>query len=93
MDTTTKTNYKGRKWTCDEHNTQIEGFLLQDMPKTAQEILRSVHPKKGNTCRECARLWDETPPSSRQAETPFGASYRDSVPDDGHQKRQQKGKK
>lgn len=28
-----------------------------------------------------------------QAETPFGESYRYAVPDDGHQKRQQKGKK
>ena len=68
----TTIQYKGRVWTCDEHNTQIEGFLSQDMPKTAQEILRSVHPKKGNICKECARLYDETPPMNRQTETPRG---------------------
>lgn len=62
---TTFTNYKGRVWTCDEHNAQIEGFFNQEMPITANEILKSVHPKKGNCCKECARLYDETPPSSR----------------------------
>lgn len=63
--TTTSKSYKGRVWTCNEHNAQIEGFLDQEMPKTANEILKSVHPKKGNTCKECARLYDETPPCNR----------------------------
>jgi hypothetical protein len=60
-----KTNYKGRVWTCDEHNAIIEGFLSQGMTKTAQGFLQTVHPKKGNTCKECARLWEETPPANR----------------------------
>lgn len=38
-------------------------------------------------CTDIRLLWNN------QAETPFGASYRYAVPDDGHQKRQQKGKK
>jgi hypothetical protein len=62
---TTIIQYKGRVWTCDQHNEIIEGLLRNDMPKSAKEILASVHPKKGNQCKECARLYDETPPSSR----------------------------
>jgi hypothetical protein len=61
----TTIQYKGRVWTCDFHNAEIEALFAKDMPKIAKEILRSVHPKKGNICKECARLWDETPPSNR----------------------------
>ena len=62
---TTKINYKGRVWTCDEHHAIIEGLISQGMLTTAQGFLHSVNPKKGNACKECARLWEETPPSNR----------------------------
>jgi len=58
-------NYKGRVWTCDPHNEIIEGLFIEELPKIAKEILASVHPKKGNQCKECARLYDETPPCNR----------------------------
>jgi hypothetical protein len=60
-----KVNYKGRVWTCDAHNEIIEGLLIENSPKIAKMFLDSVHPKKGNECRECARLYSETPPSNR----------------------------
>ena len=63
--TTTKTNYKGRVWTCDTHNNSIEALLTVGNTKEANAVLRSVHPKKGNTCKECARLYEETPPFNR----------------------------
>lgn len=57
--------YNGRVWTCDIHNAEIEGLFAKGMPKIAKEILRDVHPKKGNKCTECARLYDETPACNR----------------------------
>jgi hypothetical protein len=61
----TVSNYPGRVWTCDAHNALIEGFISQGMIKTAQGWIRSVHPKKGNICKECARLWEDTPAMNR----------------------------
>jgi hypothetical protein len=58
-------NYKGRVWTCDEHNKIIEECLNEGMKKTALAIVKSLHPKKGNSCKECARSYDETPPCNR----------------------------
>lgn len=57
--------YKGQIWTCDAHNEIIEGLFIEELPKVAKLFLDSVHPKKGNQCKECARLYDETPPSNR----------------------------
>ena len=62
---TTIIQYKGRVWTCDEHNKIIEDCLNADMKETALAIVKSLHPKKGNKCKECARLYDETPPCNR----------------------------
>jgi hypothetical protein len=59
------TNYKGRVWTCDAHNEIIEGLLIENSPKIAKMFLNSIHPKKGNQCGECARLYLDTPPSNR----------------------------
>ena len=58
-------NYKGRVWTCDEHNKTIEALLLHTSKEIAKLYLDGIHPKKGNTCKECARLYDETPPCNR----------------------------
>jgi hypothetical protein len=58
-------NYKGRVWTCGSHNAVIESLIYQSFMDTAADILKSVDPKKGNSCRECARLYDETPPCNR----------------------------
>ena len=69
---TTPIHYDGRVWTCDFHNGEIEYLFAKNMPTVAKEILRDVHPKKGNTCKECARLYDITPPCNRQIETPSG---------------------
>lgn len=62
---TTITNYKGRVWTCDAHNEIIEGLFIEGLPDTAKLFLASVHPKKGNQCAECARLYSETPACNR----------------------------
>ena len=63
-------NYKGRVWTCDEHHALITTLL--EAGSNAKNLIASVHPKKGNNCKECARSYDETPPCNRQAETPSG---------------------
>ena len=62
---TTLTNYKGRVWTCDKHNKTIEALILHTSKEIAKLYLDGIHPKKGNTCKECARLYDETPPCNR----------------------------
>ena len=62
---TTTIQYKGRVWTCDAHNEQIETMLADGKTKEATSLVNLLHPKKGNKCTECARLWDETPPSNR----------------------------
>lgn len=62
---TTAINYKGRVWTCDFHNTKIETMLAEGKTKEAKSLVNLVHPKKGNHCAECARLYDETPPANR----------------------------
>lgn len=65
MAMTTTTQYKGRVWTCNNHDEMIINALTSGSTKRAQEIVASVHPKKGKSCKECARLYDETPPSNR----------------------------
>ena len=62
---TTVIQYKGRIWTCDEHNNAITKLLEEGQTKQANELIASVHPKKGNWCKECARLYEETPSSNR----------------------------
>jgi hypothetical protein len=57
--------YKGRAWTCNAHNEIIEALIIEGSLKIAQMYLDSVHPKKGNQCGECARLYRETPPCNR----------------------------
>lgn len=57
--------YKGRVWTCDTHHNQIVSLYAQKANKLAKELVTSVHPKKGNKCRECARLYADTPPINR----------------------------
>lgn len=61
----TTPSYKGSVWTCQEHHDQITNLLAQGMTRAAQAMGRDVHPKKGNVCRECARLWTDTPPMNR----------------------------
>ena len=63
--TITASNYKGRVWTCDEHNAKIEALITVGQTADAMKLVATVHPKKGNTCKECARLWEDTPPSNR----------------------------
>jgi hypothetical protein len=58
-------NYKGRVWTCDEHHRTIEALFIHTSPKIAKLFVDSVHPKKGNSCKECARSYEETPPCNR----------------------------
>lgn len=62
---TTPIHYKGRVWTCDVHNTEIESMIAEGKTKEATSLVNLVHPKKGNSCTECARLYEETPPSNR----------------------------
>lgn len=65
MTTTTTINYKGRVWTCDEHHAEITKYLALGNTLYADCVLRMVNPKKGNDCKECARLYRETPPVNR----------------------------
>ena len=62
---TTPIHYDGRVWTCDSHNAEIEALIATGFDKEAKTLVNALHPKKGNICTECARLWDETPPSNR----------------------------
>ena len=64
--TITATNYKGRVWTCDSHNTRIEGLINDGKTSEAMSLVAILDPKKGRgVCRECRRLWQETPPMNR----------------------------
>jgi hypothetical protein len=65
MATLTSLNYKGRVWTCDVHHTIVTHYLNAGEIVYAETTLRMVHPKKGNECKECARLYKETPPINR----------------------------
>lgn len=65
MTTMTATNYKGRVWTCDTHDKAISALIALGDEKGAKLILKNVHPKKGNECRECRRLFNETPSFNR----------------------------
>jgi hypothetical protein len=58
-------NYKGRVWTCDSHNNVITALLGAGNKKAANTVLRDVHPKKGNSCKECSRLYEDTPSVNR----------------------------
>jgi hypothetical protein len=62
---TTATNYKGRVWTCDEHHQEIEALIQSGKGGESNLVLTKIHPKRGNSCKECARLYDETPPCNR----------------------------
>lgn len=63
--TYTFTNYKGRVWTCDSHNAEIEALIVTGFDKEAKTLVDALNPKKGNICKDCARLYDETPPMNR----------------------------
>lgn len=59
-------NYKGRVWTCDRHNQRIEAMILDHKEKEAQALLNILDPKKSRgICKECVRLWHDTPPCNR----------------------------
>ena len=62
---TTLTNYKGRVWTCDEHHKEIEALIITGLTKEANALVNSLNPKKGNSCKECARLYEDTPAFNR----------------------------
>lgn len=60
------TNYKGRVWTCNEHNKRIESMINDGELKKAMDLVAILDPKKGRgICKECARLWAITPPMNR----------------------------
>lgn len=61
----TTIQYKGRVWTCDAHNAEVETLIATGFEGEAKTLVNALHPKKGNICKECARLFDETPPSNR----------------------------
>lgn len=64
--TITASNYKGRVWTCDEHHTQIEALIITGQTAEAMKLVATLDPKKQQaTCRECCRLWEDTPPMNR----------------------------
>jgi hypothetical protein len=62
----TATNYKGRVWTCDTHNTKIEAMLAAGKTTEATNLVNILNPKKSKgICKECARLYWETPAINR----------------------------
>lgn len=66
MMTITATNYKGRVWTCDNHNAKIETLINEGKTSEAMGLVAILNPKKSRgICRECRRLWEETPPMNR----------------------------
>jgi hypothetical protein len=66
MNTITATNYKGRVWTCDNHNARIEAMINEGKTAEAMALVDVLNPKKSRgICSECRRLWQETPPTNR----------------------------
>lgn len=62
----TAVNYKGRVWTCDDHNAKIEALILEGKIKEATGLVNILNPKKSRgICRECARLYWDTPSVNR----------------------------
>lgn len=61
----TETTYKGKVWTCDNHHNQIVALIEGGNGEKSNLLLQKVHPKRGNSCPECARLYEETPPCNR----------------------------
>jgi hypothetical protein len=63
---TTPIQYKGRVWTCDYHNTKIEKLIQDGKTEVAQSLVNTLNPKKSRgICKECARLYWETPSINR----------------------------
>lgn len=62
---TTAIQYKGRVWTCSTHDEQIVDALLLGSKELAEKILKSVHPKNGKSCSDCAYYYDITPSHNR----------------------------
>jgi hypothetical protein len=62
----TQKNYKGRVWTCDEHNNKIEGMIAEGKAEEAMRLVAILNPKKSKgICKECARLYYATPNCNR----------------------------
>ena len=59
-------NYKGRVWTCDDHNAKIEALIQDGKAKEAEQLVIILNPKKSRgICKECARLYWDTPSVNR----------------------------
>ena len=59
-------NYKGRVWTCNTHNAKIEALILEGKATEAEQLLTILNPKKSRgICKECTRLYKETPSVNR----------------------------
>jgi hypothetical protein len=62
----TATNYKGRVWTCNDHNAKIEAMISDGLVKEAKSLVDLLNPKKSRSiCKECARLYWDTPAINR----------------------------
>ena len=60
------TNYKGRVWTCDDHNNKIEKLIAEGKTSEAAGLVAILNPKKAKgICKECARLYFATPSCNR----------------------------
>jgi hypothetical protein len=63
---TTKTTYKGRVWTCDDHNEEIEAMIDNGKTKEAKALVLTLNPSKSQgACFACSLLYYETPPCNR----------------------------
>ena len=66
MKVITATNYKGRVWTCNDHNAKIEAMITEGKTTEALALVAILDPKNSRgICRECRRLWEDTPPMNR----------------------------
>jgi len=59
-------NYQGRVWTCNFHNAKIEGLIAEGKTSEAAGLVAILNPKKAKgICKECARLYYDTPACNR----------------------------
>lgn len=59
-------NYKGRVWTCQTHHERIVAMIEAGEEQKASALVDLLNPKKSRgICKECVRLYHDTPPCNR----------------------------
>ena len=64
--TITADNYPGRVWTCSQHHEKILAMIEAGEADKVSGLVNILNPKKSRgICRECTRLYWETPSFNR----------------------------